>query len=110
MFGIADDILVAGFNELGRGYDKVLKICRNANLKSNKDKCPDPRILKALMNMPPTKCRNELQSFLVMIKLLSKFSPETTEVCELLTKLKSIKAEWHWIGTYQGLYNKAPKS
>ena len=42
VFGIADDILIAGFDELGKDYDvtldKVLRICRQANLKSNKDK------------------------------------------------------------------------
>ena len=31
VFGIADDILIAGFN------GKVLRICRQANLKLNKD-------------------------------------------------------------------------
>ena len=42
VFGIANDILISGFNEQGRDYDetvdKVLKICRKANLKLNKDK------------------------------------------------------------------------
>ena len=40
-FGIANDTLIAGFNELGRDYnetvDKVLKICGKANQKLNKD-------------------------------------------------------------------------
>ena len=37
VFSIADDILIAGFDELGRGHDatldKVLRICRQANMK-----------------------------------------------------------------------------
>ena len=46
VFGIADDILIAGFNELGRDHDaildKVLSICRQETLKLNEDKCfPD---------------------------------------------------------------------
>ena len=43
VFGLADDILITGFDELGRDYnatlDKVLRICREANMKLNKDKC-----------------------------------------------------------------------
>ena len=42
VFGIADEILIAGLNDLGRDHgttpDKVLRICRKANLKLNKKK------------------------------------------------------------------------
>ena len=117
IFGITSDILITGFNELGRDHDdrvdKVLKICRKANLKLNKDKChfrcidipffgeivsrdgtyPDPRKLKALMDMSPPRCKKELQSFLGMANYFSKFSPATGEVCEPLRKLASAMAE-----------------
>ena len=40
VFGIADDILIAGFSDLGRDrdvmLDRVLRICRMANLKINR--------------------------------------------------------------------------
>ena len=43
VFGIADDILIAGFDDMERDHDatldKVLKICRQVNLKLNKDRC-----------------------------------------------------------------------
>ena len=43
MFGIADGILVVGFDDRGRDHDatldKVLGICCQANLKPYKDKC-----------------------------------------------------------------------
>ena len=43
VFGIADDNLFAGFDEQGQDYDetveKILWLCRQANLKLNKDKC-----------------------------------------------------------------------
>ena len=43
MFDIVDDILNARFDYIGRDHkttlDKVLRICRQANLKPNKDKC-----------------------------------------------------------------------
>ena len=43
VFGIAYDILITGFNEWGKNHDemleKILSICRQANLKLNKDRC-----------------------------------------------------------------------
>ena len=43
MFGIADDIFIARSDDMGRDYDatldKVLRICRQANLKLNKVLC-----------------------------------------------------------------------
>ena len=43
VFDIADDILNAGIDDMDRGHDgthdKVLRICRQANLRVNKDKC-----------------------------------------------------------------------
>ena len=81
VFCITDDILIAWIDDLGRYYDaalnKVLRICREANLKLNKDKClfrhrnipfireiilqngmrQDPRNIQAVMNMPPSRCK-----------------------------------------------------
>ena len=43
VFGIADDILVVGCDSNGKDHNntiqKVLQICRQVNLKLNKDKC-----------------------------------------------------------------------
>ena len=43
VFGIADDILVIGYDEDRADYDaavhKVLRQCKEVNLKLNKDKC-----------------------------------------------------------------------
>ena len=43
VFDIADDILIAGFEEWGKDHDKTLEnmlwVCRQVNLKLNKDKC-----------------------------------------------------------------------
>ena len=42
VFSIVDDSLIAGFNVQGKNHneplDRVLQICRQANLKLNKDK------------------------------------------------------------------------
>ena len=79
VFGIVDDILVAGYKADGRDHDetgqRVLQRCRQVNLKLNKDKChfmctsvpffgeiifqnkvqPDAQNTKALVEMPPPK-------------------------------------------------------
>ena len=43
VFGIADDILTSGFDEQGKDHnetlEKVLWVCRQVNLKFNKNKC-----------------------------------------------------------------------
>ena len=43
VFGIADDILVIGYDKDGTGHDKtvykVLRQCQDVNLKLNEDKC-----------------------------------------------------------------------
>ena len=43
VFSIANDMLIAGFNELDRDHDetvdKVLKVCREAKQQLNKYKC-----------------------------------------------------------------------
>ena len=43
VFSIADDILITGFDEQGKDNNaalvKVLVVCRQANMKHNKDKC-----------------------------------------------------------------------
>ena len=113
VFGIADNILVIGYNKDGVDHDEsvysVLEWCQDVNLKLNKDKChfrcmsilffgkvvsrkgiqPDPQKVRALTKMPAPKNKWELQSFLGIINYLGKFSPGTVEVCEPLRKLTS---------------------
>ena len=77
MFGIADDILIVGYNAEGKGHNRavrsVIQTCHKGNLTLNKNKChfrcsrvpffgaiifrcgvqPDPHKLQALEDMPP---------------------------------------------------------
>ena len=129
-FAIVDDILVLGFNGMGRDHDdtldKVLRICRQAKLKLNKDKCLfwcksipffrevillsavclDTRKVQALTTMTPLKCKNELQLFLGIVNYLSMFLPMKTEVCEPLRKHTSVKTKQTWNSMYQELCDK----
>ena len=110
VFGIADDILVNGYDSDGKDHDEtlqqVLQICRYVNLKLKQDKChfkcisvpffgevismhnmqPDPQKLKALMEMPPPETTKKLQAFIRRINCLGKFSPSTADTCKSLYK------------------------
>ena len=131
VFGIADDILVKGYDENGTDHDeaihKVLRQCKEVNLKLNKDKCyfrctsilffgkvvsregvqPDPQKIKVLTDMLVPKNKKELQAFLGIINYLGIFSPGTTEVCDPLQKLTLSKVTWTWNASYQQLFTKA---
>ena len=111
VFSIGDDILVIGYDKDRTDHDeavyKVLRQCQDVNLKLNKDKyhfrCmsmplfgevvsregtqPDPQKIRALTKMPAPKNKKELKAFLGIINYLSKFSPDTLEVCKPLRKL-----------------------
>ena len=125
VFGIADGILVIGYDEDGTEHNdavyNVLRCCKEVNLKLNKEKChfrcmslpffdkvvlrkgvqPDPQKVKALTDMLVPKSKRELQALLGIINYLGKFSPGTAEVCEPLQKLTSSKATWTWNASYQ---------
>ena len=116
VFGITDDILAVGYEDDGRDHyetvQKALQRCRKANLKLKKDKChfrctsvtffgevisrngvqPDPKKIKALMEMPPQNNKKELQAFLGITNYLSTFSPSTASICVPLQKLTSSRA------------------
>ena len=131
VFGIADDILVIGYNKDGADHDEavydVLKWCQDVNLKLNKEKChfrhtsipffgkvvlregvePDLQKIKSLTKMPAPKNKKELQAFLGIIHFLGKFSPGTAEVCKPLHKLMSCKMMWTWNTSDQQLFDNA---
>ena len=131
IFGIADNILVIGYDKDGADHDEavysVLRQCQEVNLKLNKDKChfrctsipffgkvvsreaiqPDPQKIKALTDMPVPKNKRELQAFLGIINYLGKFSPGMAEVSKPLQKLTSSKMTWMWNASNQQLFAKA---
>ena len=69
-------------------------------------KQPDQQEIKALMEMPPSNNKKELQAYLGIINYLSKYSPSTAGVCEPLWKLMSSRAVWMWNASYQAMYDK----
>ena len=131
VFGIADNILVIGYNKDEVDHDttvhKVIQQYEEVNLKLNKEKChfrctsilffgevisregvqPDPQKIKALMDMPVPKNKKELHAFLGIINYLGKLSPGTADICDPLHKLTSNKVTWTWNASYLALFNKA---
>ena len=131
IFGIADDILVIGYDNDGTDHNemvhKVLQRCKEVNLKLNKEKHqfrytsipffgevisrrgiqPDPQKINALMNTTPANNKRELQAFLGIINYLSKFSPGTAVVCDPLQKQTSSNVTWIWNASYQLPFVKA---
>ena len=108
VFGIADDILIIGYDKDRVDHDeavyRVLRQCQEVNLKLNKDRyhfrCtsilffgkvvsregiqPDPQKVKTLTDMLVPKNKREPQAFLSIINYLGKFSPGMAEVCKPL--------------------------
>ena len=68
---------------------------------------PDPKIIKALTDMPAPNNKKELQAFFGIINYLGKFSPGTADACDPLHKLTLSKVTWTWKASYQPLFNKA---
>ena len=125
VFGIADNILVIGYDKDGTDHNeavyKVLRWYQDVNLKLNKDKCHfrctsipffsevvsregiqlDLQKIRTLTEMLAPKNKKELQAFLGIINYLSKFSPDMSEVCKPLRKLTSSKAMRTWDASYQ---------
>ena len=131
VFGIADDILVIGYDKNGVDHDaavhKVLQRCEEVSLKLNKEKChyrctsipffgevilrrevqQDQQKIKAHTDMLSPNNKKELQAFLGIINYLGKNSPGTADVCDLFCKLTSNKVTWTWNAFDQSLFNKA---
>ena len=106
--GIADDILVIGFDDDGSDHDAALDaVCAHAdkvNLCFNEKKCiihctiapffgelvprkgvkPDLMKLEAIQNLQLPRAKCELQSFLGMINYISKYTPGAAQVCKPL--------------------------
>ena len=59
------------------------------------------------MDMPPLKCKKELQSFMGILSYHSNFYQQLLKHVKPLRKLTSVKTEWLWNRMYQDLYDKA---
>ena len=120
---IVDDILVSGstIQEHDENLQKVLKRCKEVNLKLNKQKCkvrvqevsyvghiltkdgvkPDASKIQAITAMPPPEDKKGIQRLLGMTNYLSKFIPNYSEKTTLLRELLHKDVEFCWLQQHQ---------
>ena len=124
VFRIADDLLFTGQGDTKEDADKdhdanlvrLLHRCRERNIRLNKVKfdfkCqqvtfighllssegvkPDPRKIDAIVNMETPVDVQGVQRLIGMVKYLSKFLTNLSELCQPLRKLTHKDAEWQW--------------
>ena len=128
VFGIADDILIIGYEDNSTKHDRplcrILQIWRKDNVKQRQmpfqmhecpflweiiSKCgmkPDPHKFHVLTEMHPLKLKKGLQSFLGIMNYLSKYSLAISDICEHLWWLTSVKSDWMWSRMYQIFYER----
>ena len=75
-------------------YDKLKFKCTEVNFHGKTyttDGCKP-----AIVEMPPPSSKKEVQSFIIMIKYLTKFSPRLTELAEPIRELVKEKVPFTW--------------
>ena len=124
VFRIADDLLITSQSDTKEDADKdhdanlvrLLQRCRERNIRLNEAKfdfkCqevtfighmlssegvkPDPRKTDAILNMETPVDVQDVQRLIGMVKYLSKFFTNLSELCQPLHKLTHKDAEWQW--------------
>ena len=117
---IADDIMVVGKQPNHRDHDmaltQLLKTARECNVCLNYDKLqykrtevdffgktytidgqkPSQSKVKVIQEMPPPQSKKQVQSFIVMINYLSKFSAHLSELAEPICELAKERVPFNW--------------
>ena len=124
---IVDDILVWGetVDQHDERLEKVLKRAEEINLKLNPGKCkirvdkvtyighllsaegikPDPEKVRALVDYPAPKNKQELQRFLGMINYVSKFVQNFSENTAAIRENLKKENEWSWTEQHEEEFN-----
>lgn len=124
IFTIADDILITGQGDTvqeadedhDRNLAKFLSHCRDRNIKLKKEKfkykceevqfmghClnkeglkPDPQKVEAIVKMEKPQDIAGVQRLIGLVKYLSKFLNNLSQICEPIRRLTHKDAEWRW--------------
>ena len=131
--GIADDLVIIGYDEDGSDHDRNLKAflerTREKGIKLNPDKCiikctripfygmitgsnglePDPNKVQAIVEMNPPTNVKDLQSFLGVVNYLSGFSPYVAELATPLRQLLRKDSVFIWTPEYNRAFNAIKK-
>jgi len=132
--GIADDIVVYGYNSDFSDHDEnlhaVLQCARETGLPFNLHKCkfrctripffghiigaeglqPDPRKIDSTMSMDPSTSLADLQTFLGMVHFLSRFIHNLAYMAASLWALTKKTSEFVWSPEHQSAIDRIKKS
>ena len=128
MIVIADDIMVVGrqlnHRDHGQALTTLLETARKCNMRlqcetlqykqeevdffgetytTNGHK-PAQRKVRAINEMPALTCRKQVQSFIIMINYLSKFSARLSELTEPIRELCKEKVPFNWDPEHQDAF------
>ena len=134
VFKIADDILIIGQGETEREADEdhdrnlksLLNRCREWNIKLNKKKftfkCddvqfighrltkeglkPDPAKVKAILSMKKPDDIAAVQRLMGVVKYLSKFLGDLSQICEAIRRLTHKDQPWVWTKEQDAAFDK----
>ena len=120
---VYDDIIVSGATpeEHDTALEKVLNRARERNIKFNKKKIqlrvtevkylgnivsekgftPDPEKIRAIIEMPPPKSKQDLRRLLGMVNYLSQYIPNMSKITAPLRSLLRKDIHWSWHDEHQ---------
>ena len=120
---VYDDIIVSGATpeEHDTALEKVLNRARERNIKFNKKKIqlrvtevkylgnivsekrftPDPEKIRAIIEMPPPKSKQDLRRLLGMVNYLSQYIPNMSKITAPLRSLLKKDIHWSWHDEHQ---------
>ncbi|XP_064629350.1 uncharacterized protein K02A2.6-like [Lineus longissimus] len=126
--GIADDIFVFGAGEKGHdnNFIELLECARENNVKFNLDKLqfkipetkffghqwtatgmkPDPAKVRAITEMSPPTCIQDLQSYLGLVNYLNRFNASIATIAAPLRDLTKKEISWQWNPEHQAAFDK----
>ena len=129
VLGIADDIVVVGFDDNGGDHDKallsVLERAREKGARFNEEKLivrareipffghligkdgvrPDPSKIQAIQQMSPPNNVKDLMSFLGLVTYLNRFSPNIATLTSSLRALLKQGTEFQWSPSHQNAFD-----
>ena len=124
------DIVVYGYKVDCSDHDAVLRRARETGLRFNLDKCklrcnripffghiigaedlqPDPRKIDSILSMDPSTSLSDLQTFLGMIQLLSRFIPNLVSIAANLWAPTKETSDFVWSPEHHSAVDRIKKA
>ena len=129
----ADDIMVVGKQPNHKDHDvaltNLIESARKCNIRLNFDKLQYKKTevnffgetyttdghklaqskVSAIVEMPPSTCKKQVQSFIGMVNYLSKFSARLSELAEPIRELSKEKVLFNWGPEHQAVFKQMKK-